>query len=161
MKKIIKDRKITDDSWQVFPEVSGELPEGEAVLPLSVWNAQADALLQRSPVPGLFFASHEKAEDFQGDLNALQIIVVDFPVFTDGRGYSIATQLRSQFEYQGELRAQGEIHRDQLYMLARCGFNAFDFPEGTDLEDALSAFDDFSEDYQMSANQPKPLFLRR
>jgi uncharacterized protein (DUF934 family) len=86
---------------------------------------------------------------------------VKFPSFTDGRGYSVGRLLRERYGWTGELRAVGDIQRDQLFYLARCGFNAFALREGEDVDAALTAFADFSERYQASVDQPLPLFRRR
>jgi uncharacterized protein (DUF934 family) len=86
---------------------------------------------------------------------------VKFQKVTDGRGYSIAYLLRERYGWRGELRAFGDIWRDQLFFLASCGFNAFALREGEDPRAALSAFGDFSETYQDSVRQPLPLFRRR
>jgi len=88
-------------------------------------------------------------------------IDVNFPKFSDGRGFSIARLLRERYGYQGELRAVGQVARDHLYYMEQCGFDAFLLREGEDAADALAAFDDFSERYQSTVAQPLPLFRRR
>ena len=88
-------------------------------------------------------------------------IEVNFPKFGDGRGFSIARLLRERYGYKGELRAVGEVARDHLYYMEQCGFDAFLLRDGEDVEEALAAFDDFSEAYQATAAQPVPLFRRR
>lgn len=88
-------------------------------------------------------------------------VEVNFPSFTDGRGYSIARLLRERFGYQGELRAVGDVQRDQLFYLSRCGFDAFLLRDGVDGGEALTALHDFSEAYQASVERPEPLFRRR
>jgi uncharacterized protein (DUF934 family) len=96
-----------------------------------------------------------------GRLGAVSRVEVNFPSFTDGRGYSIARLLRERFGYRGELRAVGEVQRDQLFNLARCGFDAFVLKKDDDAADALAALNDFSEVYQASVERPLPLFRRR
>jgi uncharacterized protein (DUF934 family) len=88
-------------------------------------------------------------------------VEVSFPSATDGRGYSIARLLRERHGYGGELRAVGDVKRDQLFNLARCGFDAFLLLKDEDADGALGAFDDFSEAYQASVERPLPLFRRR
>ena len=88
-------------------------------------------------------------------------VEVNFPSFTDGRGYSIARLLRERHGYQGELRAVGDVQRDQLFYLSRCGFDAFLLRDGLDAQESLSALQDFSEAYQASVERPEPLFRRR
>lgn len=106
----------------------------------------------------------EPADDpakFADRLRQVSRIEVNFPSFTDGRGYSIARLLRERHGYDGELRAVGDVQRDQLFYLARCGFDAFLLRKDADAEDALTAFNDFSEAYQASVERPQPLFRRR
>ena len=94
-------------------------------------------------------------------IGALGVIAVNFPKYGDGRGYSIARLLRERYGYKGELRAVGVVARDHLQLMAQCGFDSFLLREGEDVQDALRAFDDFSEAYQSSAAQQVPLFRRR
>ena len=88
-------------------------------------------------------------------------VEINFPKFGDGRGFSIARLLRERYGYKGELRAVGEVARDHLHNMEQCGFDAFLLREGEDVEDALAAFDDFSEHYQTTVAEPVPLFRRR
>jgi len=94
-------------------------------------------------------------------LGAVARVEVNFPKFTDGRGYSIARLLRERHGYQGELRAVGDVLRDQIFYLSRCGFDAFLLRDGQDAEESLSALHDFSEAYQASVERPEPLYRRR
>jgi uncharacterized protein (DUF934 family) len=106
----------------------------------------------------------EPADDpakFADRFGAVARIEVNFPNLADGRGYSIARLLRERHGYAGELRAVGDVQRDQLFYLARCGFDAYLLRDGEDAGEALSAFSDFSEAYQASAERPQPLFRRR
>ncbi len=94
-------------------------------------------------------------------LGGVARVEVNFPKFTDGRGYSIARLLRERYGYRGELRAVGDVLRDQIFYLSRVGFDGFLLREDQDLEESLGALNDFSEAYQASAERPQPLFRRR
>jgi len=96
-----------------------------------------------------------------GRVGELAVIAINFPKFSDGRGYSLARLLRERYGYKGELRAIGEVARDHLHAMAQCGFDAFQLRAGEDPHEALQAFGDFSEQYQATAAQPAPLFRRR
>ena len=88
------------------------------------------------------------------------MIAIDFPKFTDGRGYSIARLLRERYGYRGELRAIGDIQRDQLYYLRQVGFDAFARARRQGCRRRLRAFRDFSDGYQITAVRT-PWFRRR
>ena len=96
-----------------------------------------------------------------GRLGAAARVEVHLPKFGDGRGFSTARLLRERYGYKGELRAVGHITRDHLPFLERCGFDAFELRDGEDPWDALASFDVFSESYQGTVTQPRPLFRRR
>ena len=112
----------------------------------------------------VFEPGSENANDlasFAERIRTARIIAVNFPKFADGRGYSIARLLRERYSYTGELRAVGVVARDHLHAMAQSGFDSFLLREGEDVQAALAAFDDFSEQYQATAAQPSPLFRRR
>jgi uncharacterized protein (DUF934 family) len=94
-------------------------------------------------------------------LSVLALIAVDFPAFADGRGYSIARLLRERLGFEGELRAVGDVLRDQLSYMAQVGFDAFAVRADRDAAQALDGLDDFSEQYQATVLQPVPLLKRR
>lgn len=163
--KIIKNKAIVEDDWHVLRLSEQEtaenviVPEGKVIVPLKVWLMQRDVLQQRDNL-GIWFASDERPEDLQEDVHKFAVIAVDFPKFADGRGYSIAYNLRARLGFAGELRAIGDVLRDQLFYMQRVGFNAFEPRADRDINDALKGFDDFSEVYQTSFDQKNPLFRR-
>ncbi len=165
MRNIIKDRAIVANDWQLLrlsEEQSAEsvaVPSGPVIVPLAVWLAQRPTLRARTDV-GVWIASSERAEALRDDVALLPLIAVDFPKFSDGRGYSIAYQLRARLAYTGELRAIGDVLRDQLFYMQRVGFNAFDVRADRDVEDALKGLTDFSVPYQNSWDHKAPLFGR-
>ena len=95
------------------------------------------------------------------DLERIPLVAIQFARFNDGRGYSIARLLRQRYGYRGELRAIGDVLRDQLFYMKRVGFDAFALRADQDVDAALHAFADFSETYQAAVDQPLPLFRRR
>jgi len=105
--------------------------------------------------------SHEEPAAIAEDLKLFGVVAVNFPTFGDGRGFSTARLLRERFGWKGELRAVGDIFRDQLFFLASCGFDAFALREGEDPREALAGFRVFSDPYQASVERPLPLFRRR
>jgi uncharacterized protein (DUF934 family) len=162
---IIKNKTVVEDEWVVLRLSEGETPEsvnvpaGKIIVPLKVWQAQRGALLARIDI-GVWFASNERAEDLQNDVAKFPVIAVDFPKFGDGRGYSIAYRLRARLGYRGELRAIGDVLRDQLFYMQRAGFDAFVTREDKDIHEAVKSLSDFSLSYQASVDESQPLFRR-
>jgi uncharacterized protein (DUF934 family) len=165
MPDIIKGRTIVADDWIVLRLAEGQtaaelvLPEGKLVVPLSVWQTRRGELLERA-ARGVWLADTEGPEAIADDLEHFQVIAIDFPKFVNGRGYSSAALLRTRYAYRGELRAIGDVLRDQMFYLGRVGFDAFAVREDRSVEDALEAFKDFSITYQSSTDQAQPLFRR-
>lgn len=165
MRKIIKDKTIVSDDWNLLKLADGETPDsvavpvGKQIVPLQVWLAQKSALAARTDI-GVWISSDERPEQLKEDTATLPLVAVDFPSFADGRGYSIAYNLRARLGFTGELRAIGDVLRDQLFYMARVGFNAFATREDRDIEDELKGLTDFSEVYQTSWDQKVPLFRR-
>ncbi|MCA9626053.1 MAG: DUF934 domain-containing protein, partial [Myxococcales bacterium] len=93
-------------------------------------------------------------------LQDLDIICVEFPKFTDGRGYTTGRLLRDRYGYTKELRAVGHVLQDQLFYMARCGYDSFALAPGKNLERALDGFADFSVSYQAAADVRQPIFRR-
>jgi uncharacterized protein (DUF934 family) len=163
---IIKDRKVAADPWQRLEatgdgKVPAALPAGDLIVPLSLWQERRDALLGRAGRLGVWLNSNEEPGAIAGDLGHFDVVAVNFPKMGDGRGFSTARLLRERYGWKGELRAIGDIFRDQLFFLSSCGFDSFVLREGEDPQEALAGFEVFSESYQASVERPLPLFRRR
>lgn len=150
-----------DDAWQEFTGDAASLPAGASVLlPLAEWHANRAHWLGHAARVGVRLSPADAPAAIADDLDVLALVAIEFPAFTDGRGYSIARLLRERHGWKGELRAVGEVLRDQLFYLARCGFDTFALADGQSAEAALAAFADFSESYQSGVDRG-PLFARR
>ena len=166
MASIIKQRRIVADSWQLLKPAAGggapPVPEtGNIIVPLAVWLDQRNVLLSRPGRLGVWLDGDDEPALIAEDLKNFGVVAVHFPQFADGRGYSLGRLLRERYGWRGELRAVGDVLRDQLLYLSRCGFDAFDLRGDQDPQAALSAFADFSDGYQAAADCPVPLFRRR
>lgn len=163
--KIIKNKTIVNDDWSVLRLVESDTPEsvvvpnGKVIVPLKVWQAQGESLQSRSDI-GVWLNSAERAEELQDDIGKFAVIAVNFPKFADGRGYSIAYHLRVRLGYRGELRAIGDVLRDQMFYMQRVGFDTFEPREDKDINEALKGLSDFFVVYQSSSDEPQPLFRR-
>ena len=161
MPQLLKDKRVIDDAWTLVDTDSQSLPDGDILLTYSQWQTFSEQLEFHSGQIGVVIEGNAEIEDIIEPLLKLPLIAINFPKFADGRGFSLATLLRERYNFNGEIRAVGGFIRDQLYLLSRCGFNAFKFSEDTDLSEAAKSLEDFSETYQVSADQEKPLFRRR
>ena len=94
-------------------------------------------------------------------LTLFPLIALNFPVFSDGRSYTNARELRQKYAFKGEIRAIGDVLRDQLYYMAQCGFETFEIRHDQEAELCLNAFKDFKTGYQSTITVPTPLFRRR
>ena len=161
MPQILKDTEVVSDNWIVLDESAESLPTGDILLSYEQWQNFADQLSNHSGSLGVWLEGHAEIEQIIEPLLDLPLIAINFPKFADGRGFSSARLIRERYNYSGELRAIGGFIRDQLYLLKRCGFNAFQFSDENELSDAAESLKDFSENYQVSVDQENPLFRRR
>jgi uncharacterized protein (DUF934 family) len=152
--KVIKDRQIVEDAWHLVEDEA--TVDSHAIVSLDRWNAAHESFGE--PV-GVVLRSNQSPEDIT-ERDRLALIAVDFPAFTDGRGYTSARLLRSRLGYKGEIRAVGDVMRDEMFLMSRCGIDSFALKKGKDFEKALAAFNDFSVTYQAAADDERPLFRR-
>jgi phosphoadenosine phosphosulfate reductase len=163
MPLLIKDRALVADRYALLREaasLSDVSADAPAIVPLALWLAERSAFLVRRDV-GVWLAPTDDPAALADDVAALPVIAVDFPKFTDGRGYSIARLLRDRFGFAGELRAVGDVLRDQLFALSQCGFDAFVIRADRDAADALASLEDFASVYTATSRTPQPWFRRR
>ncbi len=162
MGKVIIDGAIVENQWQRLEAgdlENGTPADGKIIVPLAYWQENRDALISRGDV-AVWLAPGEEPKDLEDDLGALPLIAIHFPAFKDGRGYSYARELRTRYGFKGEVRATGDVLRDQLFYMTRCGFNAFEVREDRSIEDALNGLRDFTVTYQADVNDPRPIYRR-
>ena len=159
---LLKDGEIVEDP---FARVEGDaaLPDSGAVLvDLARWQQDRDALIARDSEIGVQLASSESPSEIADDLAHLALVALDFPAFTDGRGYSSARLLRERYGYTDEVRAVGDVLIEQLHFMDRAGFNSFAFDSDQPLEDWETAQADMSVWYQPTGDaRPTASQLRR
>jgi uncharacterized protein (DUF934 family) len=173
MPNIIRNGKIVTDNWSLVDSagntlsafLTATLPAGDLLLPLAAWREGRLQLIAHAGITGaklgVMLEGNDDPAAVASDLQHFALVAVRFPQFGDGRGYSLARLLRERYGYRGELRAVGDVLRDNLFYLAQCGFDAFDLGSAADPGTALASLSDFSESYQATVAQPQPLFRRR
>lgn len=164
--RLIKGNALAADNWVLLksPEEldNVETRNGEnLIVPLSVWLTQQPLITSRQGQTSVWLNSNEVPESIAGHLDQLPLVALNFPEFKDGRAYSSARELRQRWGFKGEIRAIGDVLRDQLFFMQRCGFDAFLLREDQSPDVALTAFRDFTDAYQPAFDQPLPLFRRR
>ncbi|HEY0563738.1 MAG TPA: DUF934 domain-containing protein [Methylophilus sp.] len=138
---------------------------GKVLLPLTVWQANQDALASRMAAGeiGILLATHEPVESLAqafADLNTLPLIAVFVERFPDGRIFTIGNLLRTRYGYKNELRAVGDVLRDQLFFLKRSGYNSYLIRADRSAQDALTSLNDFSQPYQGAVDNALPVWRR-
>ena len=164
MQRIIKGDQVVDETWHLLPKdatLDGLSNSDDLLVPMGLWLEHSHALKVRDGGLGVWLDSDEEIECIAEDLEYFKVVALNFPVFSDGRHYSTARLLRDRYGYQGEVRAIGDVLRDQLFYMKRCGFDAFAVRPDRDPYEALESLKDFSETYQAATDQPLPLFRRR
>jgi len=150
MRQLIKQREIVADTWKYADE---DAAASAVIVPLASFQAEREQWLSSGKKLGVRLTPSDALDAVVADLPKLSLIACEFGGIGEGRGYTHAQLLRRRYDFKGEIRAVGKIQRDQVFYMARCGFDAFDFPAGTDLNVALTAFNDFNIAYQPSSDR--------
>lgn len=166
MPKLIKNGALAPDRWTVLKEATGPevlqvLLGKNLIVPLKFWKLYRAELNDYPGEIAVWLNSNENVAHIAGELNQFSLIALNFPVFSDGRSYTNARALRERYAYQGEIRAIGDVLRDQLFYMSRCGFDAFELRHDQDEAACLQSFNDFTTSYQATITEPRPLFRRR
>jgi uncharacterized protein (DUF934 family) len=151
--------EVVEHDWFEHADLEGELPDGQVVVPLARLVSERDAL-QGRPGLGVRVPSDTRLETLVPIALSLARIEIEFPKFTDGRGYSLGRRLRDQAGFSGELCAVGDVLRDQALYLHRSGFDVLTIPAYKRAQDMLAAFDEMSVQYQAAHDQRLPLYKR-
>jgi uncharacterized protein (DUF934 family) len=135
--------------------------EGGVILSLERFQNDGAALLDEGRRVGVRIEPGQNVEDLAYDLPRLALVAPAFPKFRDGRAYSTAALLRERLGFKGEVRAVGDVLRDQAYEMVRCGFDAFEPADGATANDWAKAAGRFRHVYQAAADGRPPAFIER
>lgn len=154
---LIKNGAFVEDPWRHVAD-SEDLPEASrAIISLSRWTAERDTLLHRNAPLGIRLKSGETPEEIAGDLDRFDVIALEFPHFKNGRAYSYARLLRGRYGYKKEIRAVGEVLRDQLLFMARCGIDAFEVSDRISREAFAAAMNEITVFFQPAEDGRAPV----
>lgn len=166
MQKLINRTSIIDNPWTLLkvdadPEILQSAAGKNLIVPVKFWQLYKNEVNGYAGDIAIWLDSNEQVAQIAEDLHSFPLIALNFPLFSDGRSYTNARELRQRYNYKGEIRAIGDVLRDQLYYMAQCGFDSFELREDQDAEFCLHAFTDFKTNYQSTVLEPTPLFRRR
>ena len=163
--RIIRNRRVSESRWRAVPEgaldsgLPPDLPDA-VILTLADWKRHGRALASRRAL-GVRLAPGDDIDAIIDDLGSIELVALEFGSFTEGRPYSVARRLRERLGFEGEIRAVGDVSRDRLAFMERCGFDAFELRADCDPSDALGAFDEIADVYQRAADSRAVIASRR
>ena len=158
---LIRNKQVVEgDPWQYIADDQPVPESGDVVVGFARYDRDNYDYTKRTGRLGFRIDPEDDLMQVVTHLPKVELVVISFPKYGDGRGYSKARLLRERFHYTGELRSVGEVLADQLFYMLRCGFNAFELAPGKSVEAALRCFDDFSVTYQAATDDPRPLYRR-
>ncbi|HVZ99016.1 MAG TPA: DUF934 domain-containing protein [Caulobacterales bacterium] len=153
--------RVERDAWIVLEDDAEAPQSGDIVVSVARFKAERDALLSRKGRLGVTIAPADAVEDIGADAPLLAVIMVQFPVFRDGRGFTTAQLLRQRYHYRGELRAVGDVLEDQIFFMLRSGFDAFEILAADPLAAYARAARVFSFGYQPTGDGFVPVHRLR
>ena len=154
-RQLLRDGRIVADDWTYLTEAGNAAAPGSAhssnaiILTFDQWLSDKPRWFAAPERLGVILSPIQKVEQLAPDLSRFDLVGADFPGPGEGRGYTQGRLLRERYGWRGDLRATGYVRRDQVFFLARCGFNSFELPD-SDLQVAAGALSTFTARYQPS-----------
>ncbi len=148
------DGQRSADTWLRIDDDAPLPDQGPVIISLERWKQQADQLQGLTHRLGLALINTDDVLELPEEALQVALFALNFPAFTDGRAYSQARQLRERLGYQGVIRACGDVLHDQLFYMARCGFDQFELPSNLDEPSLQQALGTFSTAYQPTRSGP-------
>ena len=155
---LLINRALAEDSWLLVDadNLSAHINE-DIVVPYELFAEQQETLLVADGGLGIRINGDQDLNLVLQNLDKVALVAIEFPAFTDGRGFSFARILRRS-GFTGQIRAEGDVTRDRLEYLERCGFDAFAIPADRYDESMVKAFGEVAVHYQGSADDERPIF---
>lgn len=162
MGKYVKNKKLAEDTFTPFTglEDIDTLPTGDIYVPFEEWQTKRQDLLKRNGRLGVVLSNTDDVSELSADLERLDLIVLEFPKMADGRAFTQARLLRERLGFKNEIRATGDVLRDQIFYMQRCGFDAFEVRDDQDMNSVLKAFDEMTVTYQPATDEELPIWRR-
>ncbi|MET1026697.1 MAG: DUF934 domain-containing protein [Dongiaceae bacterium] len=149
---ILKHGALQPNEWQDVSD-DAPLPEsGSIIVSLDRWLRDEESLRGSNRPIGVRLQNNQSPLALANDIERFSLVVVDFPKFNDGRAFSQARLLRDRLGFKGEIRAIGNVLRDQYLFMIRCGIDAVELPDDKPIDGYLEALGEFSVWYQPAAD---------
>jgi len=159
--KLVDGRMVPAEDPFTMVADDQDLPQGDVILSLARFEAEGDRLLSEGRAVGVRLESDEEVEALAYDLPRLSVVALTFPKYRDGRPYTNARLLRERYGFKGEVRAVGDVLREQAGFMLRCGFDAFEPADGSSPEAWEGATRRYRHVYQRAADARLPAFAER
>lgn len=127
---LIRNGQLSEDSWVRIGDDDPAPAGGDIIVSIERWQAEREQLAAHQGRLGIWLRPDQPPRLIADDLSQFDLVALDFPSFKDGRAYSHARVLRRRYGFRGEVRATGEVLRDQWLFMVRCGFDAFELADG-------------------------------
>jgi uncharacterized protein (DUF934 family) len=146
-----------------FTQVADDepVPVGDVIVSFTRFQSEGEVLLGQGRAVGVRIESDESVDSLAYDLPRLSVVALVFPKFRDGRAYSSARLLRERYGFAAEVRAVGDVLREQARFMVRCGIDAFEPADGSSPEAWTQAIGRFRHVYQRAADGREPAFAER
>lgn len=158
---LILDQRLSEDRWVHLADDAPLPVGGDITVTLARWQKESSELRAFSGHVGVRVPSTADIEETAPALFNCPLVILEFPSFPDGRAFTQARLLRERFGYKGELRATGDVRRDQVFYMQRCGFNAFAPAPHVDIGEVFKALTEITLTYQNAADQRPTISQRR
>lgn len=160
---ILRGGELVEDNWTLIEDGRTEIGPtgGKIIVTLARWRAEREALLGAHAAVGVLVPNTADIEAVFPEIADRALLVLQFPAFTDGRALSQAVVLRKRLGFKGELRAVGDVLRDLVFWLGRCGFDSIVPRQDQSLEGCRAALRELTVAYQAAADEHTPVWVRR
>jgi|SRR5579871_1048019 len=155
-----QDAVETEDPFTAVPN-EDPIPRGDVIVSLQRFQSEGQRLLAEGRKVGVRIEPNEQVEELAADLPRLAVVALAFPKFLQGQAYSSARILRERYRYAGELRAVGDVLREQARFMVRCGIDTFEVADGSSTDEWRHVIGRFRHVYQRAADGREPAFAER
>ena len=152
--------ETTEDPYTYVPD-ENHMPRGDVIVSMQRFQTEGQRLIAEGRKVGVRVEPNEQVEELEADLPYISVVALAFPKFLHGQAYSSARILRERFRYQGEVRAVGDVLREQARFMVRCGVDTFEVADGSSTEDWNHVIGRFRHVYQRASDGREPAFVER